>query len=74
MGENTRVIVPGGTGFLCASSGEWAEALETLTRNEELRNSMGRTAREKAETWSLKRHAARLIGFLFPGSAEGAGK
>ena len=74
VGENTRVILPGKTGFLCSSPEEWVKALETLVRNEELRSSMGRNARERAEAWSLERHAARLIDFLFSEDAEGTGK
>ena len=69
VGENTRVVIPGKTGFLCSSPEEWANALDTLIRDEELRNTMGRNAREEAEAWSLKRHAARLIDFLFPEEA-----
>ena len=74
VGENCRVIVPGRTGFLCSAPEEWGSALKTLAGNEELRSTMGRNARGKAEEWSLKRHAARLIGFLFPDDAGGNGK
>ena len=70
VGENTRVILPGKTGFLCSSPEEWGNALEALIRDEELRNAMGCSARERAEEWSLKRHAARVIDFLFPENAE----
>ena len=70
VGENTRVIVPGKTGFLCSSPEEWGKALETLIRDEGLRNAMGRNARERAEAWSLERHASRLIDFLFPEDAK----
>ena len=70
VGENARVILPGETGFLCSSPEEWEKAFRTLAENEELRNAMGRSARERAEAWSLKRHAARLIDFLFPEEAE----
>ena len=69
VGENTRVILPGKTGFLCSSPEEWVNALDALIRSKELRNTMGRNAREEAEAWSLKRHAARLIDFLFPEEA-----
>ncbi len=70
VGENTRVILPGRTGFLCSSPEEWGKALEALIRDEELRNAMGRSARERAEAWSLERHAARVIDFLFPENAK----
>ena len=73
VGENTRVVVPGKTGFLCSTPEEWGEALATLARNEELRSTMGRSARKEAEAWSLECHAARLIDFLFP-DGERTGK
>ncbi|MBR7138057.1 MAG: glycosyltransferase family 4 protein [Lentisphaeria bacterium] len=64
VGENCQVISDCETGFLCRTAAEWCSRLRELAENEKLRFEMGKRAREKAEMWSLKRNAEKLLSFL----------
>jgi glycosyltransferase involved in cell wall biosynthesis len=47
----------GETGFLISRDHEWAEALDALTGDEQLRVKMAAAAREQAAQWTVDRHA-----------------
>ena len=58
VGANAEIVRVGQTGFLADTPAEWADAIERLAREVELRRRMGRTAREVAEReYSLTRAA-----------------
>ena len=46
VGVNTEIIKHGENGFLASSTEEWVEYLSKLIESEELRNKMGKAARE----------------------------
>ncbi|WP_312421444.1 glycosyltransferase family 4 protein [Epilithonimonas sp.] len=49
VGMNREVTVPGETGILASADEEWIQAIKTLKSNTELRNRMGRNARQLVE-------------------------
>lgn len=65
VGANAEIVRVNETGLLADTPAEWAEAIERLARDVELRRRMGRAAREVAEReYSLTRAAdtwARLL-------------
>ena len=65
VGANAEIVRVGETGLLADTPQQWAEAIERLARDVELRRRMGRSAREVAEReYSLDRAAdtwARLL-------------
>jgi glycosyltransferase involved in cell wall biosynthesis len=50
-------VHPGDNGLLATTPEDWMAALDLLVSDEELRRSMGRAARRKAETMTLQNHA-----------------
>jgi glycosyltransferase involved in cell wall biosynthesis len=65
VGVNCEIIQHGENGFLASSEKEWAEALDVLIRNPELRSKMGSAGRAKVEAhYSLKAHAPRVEALL----------
>lgn len=65
IGENNKVIRHGETGFLCSSAEMWCDGLKQLCNDEKSRAAMGRAANVLAEEWSLAKHAAGMIDFIF---------
>ena len=58
VGANAEIVRVGETGLLAETPQQWAEAIEQLARDVELRRRMGRAAREVAEReYSLTRAA-----------------
>jgi glycosyltransferase involved in cell wall biosynthesis len=65
VGETRIVVEQGGTGFLPASEADWHEALVRLVRNPDLRRTMGRRGRARAEAhYGLDVAADRWLAFL----------
>lgn len=56
-GQYREFVEPGVTGLLATSREEWVAALDLLVADEELRRSMGRAARRKAEQMTIQKHA-----------------
>jgi glycosyltransferase involved in cell wall biosynthesis len=52
-----RFVRHGETGFLVSRDHEWAEALDALVGDEQLRVKMAAAAREQAAEWTIDRHA-----------------
>jgi glycosyltransferase involved in cell wall biosynthesis len=60
-----REIVTADIGLLAESPENWVNGIRTLQNNGELRQSMGRTGRQRAEKeYSLQITAPRLVGWL----------
>jgi glycosyltransferase involved in cell wall biosynthesis len=58
VGANAEIVREGETGFLADTPQQWADAIERLARDVELRRRMGATARAVAEReYSLTRAA-----------------
>jgi glycosyltransferase involved in cell wall biosynthesis len=67
MGSNTEVIDDGVDGFLVRRPEEWAERLDQLVGDEELRNRMGAAARQKVlERYSVSGRIDDVVA-LFEG-------
>ena len=66
VGENNKVIRHGETGFLCDSAENWCDSLKKLYDSTDLRDAMGKAAGVLASDWSIEKHAARVIDFIFP--------
>jgi glycosyltransferase involved in cell wall biosynthesis len=65
VGANREIIEQGRTGFLARSNDEWAEALERLIVDADLRKEMSRAARERVEDhYALSTEAIRLTEFF----------
>jgi glycosyltransferase involved in cell wall biosynthesis len=65
VGANREIVVHGRTGFLAQSASDWAQALETLISDPDLRKEMGRAARQRVERcYSLSGVAAGLAQFF----------
>lgn len=66
VGANREIIADGLTGYVVRSQEEWRSRLLTLIREKELRERMGRAARERAlERYSLENAGARLADLIF---------
>ncbi len=64
-GANAEVIEDGVTGFLVSTPAEWADAVEKLLANPDLRSTMGHRGRNRlAEHFSTERTAPRVAGLL----------
>jgi glycosyltransferase involved in cell wall biosynthesis len=65
VGQNSRIIEPGKTGFLVSSTAEWVQALVMLSQNANLRSDLGKSGRKKVEQeYSLQVTAPRLLEIL----------
>ncbi len=65
VGMNTEVIEDGVHGFLANTSEEWYDRLERLIQNPDLREQMGRSARERVkQLYSFEANYPRLKEFL----------
>ena len=65
VGINSQIIDQGKTGFLASNTAEWIQALVTLYHDAEMRSSMGKAGRRKAEQeYSLQITAPRLLDIL----------
>lgn len=49
VGENSEMVIPGGTGFLPNTPQEWAEAIRLLASDPELRHKLGTAGRRLVE-------------------------
>ncbi|MCL4813922.1 MAG: glycosyltransferase family 4 protein [Vicinamibacteraceae bacterium] len=62
VGVNTRIVEPGGTGFLCENVDDWVGRLRALIDDRRLRTQLGGRARAVAEEhWSLQRWAPEVV-------------
>lgn len=62
VGVNTQIVIPGRSGFLARSEGEWREALAKLLGDAGLRAELGARGRARAvEHYSLASQAPRLV-------------
>ncbi len=58
VGINTELVIPGETGFLAGTDSEWTAALAKLISSDDLRDSMGRRARDRAQaSYSFETYA-----------------
>ena len=65
VGVNTEIVEHGVNGFLASSDAEWAEALQTLLRDANLRARMGEAGRRKVEReYSLQVWGPRVAQML----------
>lgn len=65
VGVNTAIVRDGINGYLASSEREWAAALETLLRNDVLRQRMGSMGRQLVEAeYCVQNAAPRLIEWL----------
>lgn len=65
VGINKEIIEDGLTGFLAQTQEEWIEKLFILIKDKELRERMGKNAREKAEKlYSYNANSPKLAVFL----------
>lgn len=65
VGVNATIVQEGVTGFLAATPDQWRAALTRLIDDAELRRSMGEAGRRRAvESYSLQKHAPRLVGLM----------
>lgn len=65
VGVNTEIVEHGVNGFLASSDAEWAEALQTLLRDANLRARMGEAGRRKVErAYSLQVWGPRVAQML----------
>lgn len=65
VGINKQFVIPGDNGYLAASTGEWLEALQKLSRDAELRLKMGQSGRHQAEQmYNLQGTAPKLLALL----------
>ncbi len=65
VGVNTRIVEQGKTGFLASSNADWVEALVMLSKDAEMRETLGKAGRKKVEQeYSLQVTAPRLLGIL----------
>ena len=65
MGVNAEIVEPGVNGFLASSDAEWAEALQILLHDPDLRVRMGEAGRRKVEReYSLQVWGPRVAQML----------
>jgi hypothetical protein len=65
VGVNAEIVEHGVNGFLASTDAEWAEALQILLRNPELRARMGNEGRRKIERdYSLQEWGPRVAQLL----------
>jgi len=64
VGENSKVIRDGETGFLARTPDEWAEALRVIAADPNLRIRMGEIAHDCAGEYDIAAAAPQLIRFL----------
>jgi hypothetical protein len=65
VGVNATITIPGETGFLASTAGEWAGALEALVRSEELRRKLGAAGRRRCEeSYSIRVWLPALLEIL----------
>jgi glycosyltransferase involved in cell wall biosynthesis len=66
VGANREIIADGRTGYVVQSREEWRSRLLALIRQRDLRERMGRAARERAlELYPLEKAGARLADLFF---------
>jgi glycosyltransferase involved in cell wall biosynthesis len=71
VGENTRIVEQGKTGFLASSQEEWRQALVSLYEDAGLRKKMGSAGRQRAEKeYTLQITAPRLLDILTTASSH----
>lgn len=59
FGPYREFVRDGETGFLCRTDHDWFRALRTLTEDDELRDAMGKRAREYAAEHTIQKNAWR---------------
>jgi glycosyltransferase involved in cell wall biosynthesis len=65
VGVNSEIVVDGRTGFHAVSDDDWFRALSSLIANKELRESMGRRARERVMAeYSFEAATPKLVRAL----------
>jgi glycosyltransferase involved in cell wall biosynthesis len=65
VGANREIVRDGTTGFHAATTGEWVEKLERLLADVDLRQRLGRAAREHVRAlYSAEAHAPRVAEIL----------
>jgi len=65
VGMNREMVRHGVTGFLARTPEEWADAIETLSRNPELRSKMGAAGRQAVESrFGVARWAPRFADLI----------
>jgi glycosyltransferase involved in cell wall biosynthesis len=65
VGANKHIVEHGKTGFLASNTAEWVEALVKLSRDADMRVSLGMAGRRKVEQeYSLQVTAPRLLKIL----------
>jgi glycosyltransferase involved in cell wall biosynthesis len=62
VGINREIVIPGETGFLAATDGDWVSSLSRLHRDPQLRKRMGAAGRQRVWVkYSLAATAPRMI-------------
>ena len=69
VGVHPEMIEHGRSGFLVESEAEWVEAIQTLARNAELRQEMGRRGREIVEEWYSVSRWSPMVEQILAGEA-----
>ena len=64
VGENTKVVDNGKTGFLADSPEEWLEALDKLINDKSLYSKMTKTTRENSENYSIQKYFPVFQDFI----------
>ena len=64
VGENTKVVNNGETGFLAESPKEWLEALGKLIDNNDLYSTMAKNTRKASENYSIQKYFPIFQNFI----------
>jgi glycosyltransferase involved in cell wall biosynthesis len=65
VGVNSEILTEGETGYLCQTNAQWFEALNRLIQDDQMRQLMGRKARQRAvEKYSYEANTPKLLASL----------
>jgi glycosyltransferase involved in cell wall biosynthesis len=65
VGVNTHLVTAGENGFLASTPDQWAEAVDSLAADAELRSRMGQEGRRRVEeSYCLQVQSQRLVGMF----------
>jgi glycosyltransferase involved in cell wall biosynthesis len=65
VGVNAEIVDHEANGFVCQEAEEWFNAIDTLLKNQTLRASMGKAARQKIEkAYSVEANASNFLSFF----------
>tara|TARA_R100000750_G_scaffold32474_1_gene20768 strand:- start:62 stop:517 length:456 start_codon:yes stop_codon:yes gene_type:complete len=72
VGANAQIVIQGKTGFLADSATAWAESLEVLISNSDLRRAFGAAGRLRAVSiYSLNAQLPRITSILHRAARKG---